>query len=209
MQYLFRSPDRGDSWERISKDLTYNVKAKMGDIPYQTIFSISESPLKFGLIYVGTDDGKVHVTMDGGKTWKEIMRGLPYQKWVSELVASAYDLGTVYMTQNGKRDDDFAAYVWKSTNYGITWVDISGNIPLGPVNVIKEDPLNKDILYVGTDIGVYVTTDGGKKWDILGGNLPSTFVQDLIIHPRENIIVIATHGRGMWAMDANPVNKKE
>ena len=209
MQYLFRSRDRGDSWERISKDLTYNVKAKMGDIPYQTIFSISESPLKFGLIYVGTDDGKVHVTMDGGKTWKEIMRGLPYQKWVSELVASAYDLSTVYMTQNGKRDDDFAAYVWKSTNYGITWVDISGNIPLGPVNVIKEDPLNKDILYVGTDIGVYVTTDGGKKWDILGGNLPSTFVQDLIIHPRENIIVIATHGRGMWAMDANPVNKKE
>jgi photosystem II stability/assembly factor-like uncharacterized protein len=181
----------------------------MGDIPYQTIFSISESPLKFGLIYVGTDDGKVHVTKDSGKTWKEIMKGLPYQKWVSELVASAYDLSTVYMTQNGKRDDDFAAYVWKSTDYGKTWVDISGNIPLGPVNVIKEDPLNKDILYVGTDIGVYLTTDGGKKWDILGGNLPSTFVQDLIIHPRENIIVIATHGRGMWAMDANPVNKKE
>ncbi len=209
MQYLFRSRDRGDSWERISKDLTYNVKSKMGDIPYQTIFSISESPLKFGLIYVGTDDGKVHVTMDSGKTWKEIMKGLPYQKWVSELVASAYDLSTVYMTQNGKRDDDFAAYVWKSTDYGKTWVDISGNIPLGPVNVIKEDPVNKDILYVGTDIGVYVTTDGGKTWNILGGNLPSTFVHDLIIHPRDNIIVIATHGRGMWAMDANPVNKKD
>jgi len=209
MQYLFRSRDRGDSWERISKDLTYNVKSNMGDIPYQTIFSISESPLKFGLIYVGTDDGKVHVTMDSGKTWMEIMKGLPYQKWVSELVASAYDLSTVYMTQNGKRDDDFAAYVWKSTDYGKTWVDISGNIPLGPVNVIKEDPVNKDILYVGTDIGVYVTTDGGKTWNILGGNLPSTFVQDLIIHPRDNIIVIATHGRGMWAMDANPVNKKD
>ncbi len=209
MQYLFRSRDRGDSWERISKDLTYNLKSEMGDIPYQTIFSISESPLKFGLIYVGTDDGKVHVTMDSGKTWKEIMKGLPYQKWVSELVASAYDLSTVYMTQNGKRDDDFAVYVWKSTDYGKTWVDISGNIPLGPVNVIKEDPVNKDILYVGTDIGVYVTTDGGKTWNILGGNLPSTFVHDLIIHPRDNIIVIATHGRGMWAMDANPVNKKE
>jgi len=209
MQYLFRSRDRGDSWERISKDLTYNVKSKIADIPYQTIFSISESPLKFGLIYVGTDDGKVHVTVDSGKTWKEIMKGLPYQKWVSELVASAYDLSTVYMTQNGKRDDDFAAYVWKSTDYGKTWVDISGNIPLGPVNVIKEDPVNKDILYVGTDIGVYVTTDGGKTWNILGGNLPSTFVQDLIIHPRDNIIVIATHGRGMWAMDANSVNKKD
>lgn len=209
MQYLFRSRDRGDSWERISKDLTYNVKSKIGDIPYQTIFSISESPLKFGLIYVGTDDGKVHVTMDSGKTWKEIMKGLPYQKWVSELVASAYDLSTVYMTQNGKREDDFAAYVWKSTDYGKTWVDISGNIPLGPVNVIKEDPVNKEILYVGTDIGVYVTTDGGKTWNILGGNLPSTFVQDLIIHPRDNFIVIATHGRGMWALDAKPVNKKE
>jgi len=209
MQYLFRSRDRGDSWERISKDLTYNNKSELGDIPYQTIFSISESPLKFGLIYVGTDDGKVHVTMDSGKTWKEIMKGLPYQKWVSELVASTYDLSTVYMTQNGKRDDDFAAYVWKSTDYGKTWVDISGNIPLGPVNVIREDPVNKDILYVGTDIGVYVTTDGGKTWNILGGNLPSTFVHDLIIHPRDNIIVIATHGRGMWALDANPVNKKD
>jgi len=209
MQYLFRSRDRGDSWERISKDLTYNIKSELGDIPYQTIFSISESPLKFGLIYVGTDDGKVHVTMDSGKTWKEIMKGLPYQKWVSELVASAYDLSTVYMTQNGKRDDDFAAYVWKSTDHGKTWIDISGNIPLGPVNVIREDPVNKDILYVGTDIGVYVTTDGGKTWNILGGDLPSTFVHDLIIHPRDNIIVIATHGRGMWAMDANPVNKKD
>ena len=209
MQYLFRSRDRGDSWERISKDLTYNIKSEMRDIPYHTIFSISESPLKFGLIYVGTDDGKVHVTMDSGKTWKEIMKGLPYQKWVSELVASAYDLSTVYMTQNGKRDDDFAAYVWKSTDYGKTWVDISGNIPLGPVNVIREDPVNKDILYVGTDIGVYVTTDGGKTWNILGGNLPSTFVHDLIIHPRDNIIVIATHGRGMWAMDANPINNKD
>jgi photosystem II stability/assembly factor-like uncharacterized protein len=209
MQYLFRSRDRGESWERISKDLSYNNKSELGDIPYQTIFSISESPLQAGLIYVGTDDGKVHVTKDGGKTWKEIMKGLPFQKWVSELVASAYDLNTVYMAQNGKRDDDFAAYVWKSTNQGKKWVDISGNIPLGPVNVIREDPVNKDVLYVGTDIGVYVTTDGGETWNVLGGNLPSTFVHDLIIHPRDNIIVIATHGRGMWALDANPVNKKE
>jgi photosystem II stability/assembly factor-like uncharacterized protein len=209
MQYLFRSRDRGESWERISKDLSYNNKDELGDIPYQTIFSISESPLQAGLIYAGTDDGKVHITKDGGKTWKEIMKGLPYQKWVSELVASAYDLNTVYMAQNGKRDDDFAAYVWKSTNQGKKWVDISGNIPLGPVNVIREDPVNKDILYVGTDIGVYVTTDGGETWNILGGDLPSTFVHDLIIHPRDNIIVIATHGRGMWALDANPVNKKE
>jgi photosystem II stability/assembly factor-like uncharacterized protein len=206
MQYLFRSRDRGDTFERISPDLTYNNKSEMGDIPYQTLFSISESPFKFGLIYVGTDDGKVHVTKDGGKTWKEIMKGLPYRKWVSRIVASAFDMGTVYMTQNGKRDDDFAAYVWKSTDFGENWVDISGNIPLGPVNVIREHPTNRNVLYVGTDIGVYVTTDGGKTWEVLGGNLPSTFVADLIVHPRDSILVIATHGRGMWAIDVAKFN---
>ena len=137
------------------------------------------------------------------------MAGLPYKKWVSRMVASAYDMSTVYMTQNGKRDDDFAAYVWKSTDYGKTWVDISANIHLGPVNVIREDPVDKNILYVGTDTGVYVTKDGGKTWDVLGSNLPSVYVHDLIIHPRDNIIVIATHGRGMWALDANPVNMKD
>lgn len=209
MQYLFRSMDQGDTWERISPDLTYNKKDELGDIPFQTLFAISESPLKFGLIYVGTDDGKVHVTKDGGKHWKEIMAGLPYKKWVSRMVASAYDMSTVYMTQNGKRDDDFAAYVWKSTDYGKTWVDISANIHLGPVNVIREDPVDKNILYVGTDTGVYVTKDGGKTWDLLGSNLPSVYVHDLIIHPRDNIIVIATHGRGMWALDANPINMKD
>ena len=209
MQYLFRSLNRGDTWEKISPDLTYNTASEMGDIPYHTLFSISESPLKFGLIYTGTDDGKVWLTKDGGKTWKEIMNGLPYQKWASRIVASAYNLGTVYLTQNGKRDDDFTPYVWKSTDYGKTWVDISKGIPVGPVNVIREDPVDKNILYVGTDLGAYVSIDGGKTWSTLGSNLPSTYVHDLIIHPRDNIIVIATHGRGMWAMDANPINKKD
>ena len=206
---LFRSFNRGDVWDRISPDLTYNTQSEMGDIPYHTIFAISESPLKFGLIYIGTDDGRVHVTKDGGKSWEEIMDGLPYQKWVSGIVASAHDLSTVYMTQNGKRDDDFHPYVWKSTNFGKTWESIAGNMPLGPVNVIREDPVDKNILYVGTDIGVYVTVDGGKTWNVLGSNLPSTYVHDLIIHPRDNVIVIATHGRGMWAIEANPVNEKE
>lgn len=209
MQYLFMSRDRGDTWERISPDLTYATKTEMGDIPYHTIFSLSESPLKFGLIYVGTDDGKVHVTKDGGKTWQEIMAGLPYQKWVTELTASAHDLGTVYITQNGKHEDDFTPYVWKSTDYGKTWVSIAGNIPFGPVNVIKEDTVDKNILYLGTDNSVYATTDGGKTWNVLGANLPSAYVHDLVLHPRDNIIVIATHGRGMWAIDANPINKKD
>jgi len=209
MQFVFRSLDRGDTWEKISPDLTYNTQTEMGDIPYHTIFAISESPLKYGLIYVGTDDGKVWITKDGGKKWEEVMSGLPYQKWVSRIIASQYDMATVYMTQNGKRDDDFAPYVWKSTDYGKTWTDISKGIPLGPVNVIREDPVNRNILYVGTDQGVYVTTDSAKTWNVLGANLPSTYVHDLIIHPRDNIIVCATHGRGMWALDANPINEKD
>ncbi|MCK7535656.1 MAG: hypothetical protein MZV63_34030 [Marinilabiliales bacterium] len=115
--------------------------------------------------------------------------------------------GTVYMTQNGKRDDDFAVYIWKSVDYGKTWVDISGNIPLGTVNVIREDPVNNDILYAGTDLGVYVTKNGGKNGAFWEAMHPSLLrIHDLIIHPRDNIGVIATHGRGMYAMDANPVN---
>ncbi|MFC2166483.1 WD40/YVTN/BNR-like repeat-containing protein [Acidobacteriota bacterium] len=206
LQYLYRSRFQGDIWERISPNMSYNIKEELGDIPYQTIFSISESPQNSNLIYCGTDDGKVHVTKDGGKTWKEIMKGLPYRKWVSRITASRYDQGTVYMTQNGKRDDDFALYIWKSTDFGETWQSITGNIKLGPANVIVEDPINRNILYVGTDVGVYVTKDGGEKWDTLGGNLPTVYVQDLVIHPRENVIVIATHGRGMWALDAKGVN---
>jgi len=209
MQYLLRSPDQGNTWEQISPDLTYNTPSEMGDISYHTLTSISESPLKYGLIYVGTDDGRVHATRDGGKRWLEIMEGLPYQKWVSRIVASAFDINTVYMTQNGKRDDDFTPYVWKSTNYGKTWVDISKGIPLGPVNVVREDPKDKNILYVGTDCGVYVTTDRGDTWNVLGGNLPMTYVHDLVIHPRDNMVAIGTHGRGVWVLDANPVNTKK
>ena len=200
MNFLFRSMDRGDSWEKISPDLTYNDPDKMGDISYQTIFTISESPLKFGLIYAGTDDGRAWVTRDCGTSWEEISRGLP-KRWISRMVASAYDEGTVYMSQNGKRDDDFAAYLWKSMDYGNTWEDISANIPCGPINVVREDPKNKNVLYVGTDIGAYVSIDGGKAWNVLAKDFPSTFVHDMVIHPREDILLAATHGRGMWAMD--------
>ncbi|MFC1502234.1 hypothetical protein ACFL6A_02365 [bacterium] len=207
MQYLFRTLDRGETWERISPDLTYNSPKRSGDISYQTLFAISESPLKFGLIYAGTDDGRVHVTKNGGLTWKEIVKGLPYGKWVSRLVASAYDEATVFMTQNGKRDDDFAAYVWKSTNYGKNWMDISNNIPCGPVNVIREDPKNKNVLYVGTDLGVYVSVNGGRSWQSLPKNIPTAYVHDLIVHPRDDIMVAATHGRGMWAMDVRHIQK--
>jgi photosystem II stability/assembly factor-like uncharacterized protein len=208
MQYVFRSLNRGDTWERISPDLTTNDPATRGDIRYQTVFTISESPIKYGLIYAGTDDGRLWVTKDGGQAWQEITAGLAPGKWMSRVVASAYDLSTVYLTQNGKRDDDFTPYVWKSTDYGRTWTSIAEGIPLGPVNVVREDPVNRDILYVGTDMGVYVTTDGGQAWTVLGGNLPTVYAHDLIIHPRDNIVVVATHGRGMWALDADKVNNK-
>lgn len=207
LQYLYRSRFQGDIWERISGDMSYGIKSEIGDIPYQTIFTISESPFNPDVIYTGTDDGKVYVTRDGGKTWNEIMNGLPYRKWVSRILASRYGAGTVYMTQNGKRNDDFAPYIWKSTDFGQTWVDISNNMPMGPLNAIVEDPVDRNILYVAADVGVYVTQDGGATWDVLGGDLPMAFVQDIVIHPRDNILVIATHGRGMFAMDAEPINR--
>jgi len=204
-QFIHRSMNEGETWEKISPDLTYNEEAKKGDIPFQTIFTITESPLKFGVIYVGTDDGRVWMTKNSGTNWDEINKGLPYGKWVSQMEASAFEEGTVYMTQNGKREDDFAAYVWKSENYGQTWIDISANIPCGPANVIREDPKNEKILYVGTDYGVYVSLNGGKSWESLPGELPTTYVHDLVIHPRDDVAVIGTHGRGVWALDVRLV----
>ncbi len=207
MQFLFRSWNRGDTWERISGDLTDNDPKKLGDIPYQTIFAIAESPKRFGLIYAGTDDGRLHVTKDGGLTWIELTQNLPRRQWVSRIVASRFDEGTVYVTQTGRQEDDFGVYIWKSADFGKTWKSLAGRIPTGPVNVIREDPSDAKILYAGTDIGVYVSTNGGESWEVLGTGLPSTFVFDLIVHPRDNIVVIGTHGRGMWVLDAAPVQK--
>jgi len=212
-QYLYRSRDRGENWTRISPDLSYNDPEKQGKlpfaIPYACLTAVDESPLKEGLLYAGTDDGRVHVTRDGGRNWTEITGDLPYNKHVSRLTASRYDVGTVYLTLNGRRDDDFNDYVYRSTDYGRSWEDISGNIPGGPVNVIREDPRKESVLYVGTDLGVYVTLDGGKAWQVVGADLPNCLVWDLIIHPRDNVLVIATNGRGMLAIDdVSPIQKK-
>lgn len=208
MNYLYRSLDRGERMHRISPDLSYNDPEKLGDISYQTIFSISESPKKFGLIYCGTDDGRVFRTPNGGEDWVEVTAGLAEDRWISRVVASRYDEAKVYVAQNGKRNDDFAPYLWKSLDQGKTWGSIVANIPSGPINVIREDPEVPGVLYVGTDLGVYVSTDDGISWSTIGTNLPTTFVHDLIIHPRDLILVIATHGRGMYALDVKPIHEQ-
>ena len=207
MQFVMMSRDRGNTWEKISPDLSYNDPNKQGDINYQTITALSESPKRFGLIYAGTDDGRIWRTMTGGKKWEEIGGGNVPVKWVSRLEASKYNLGTVYLTQSGRMDDDFQVYVWKSTDFGKTWADISGNIPVGPVNVIREDPVDEKKLYAGTDAGVYISKDGGEKWEVLG-DLPFAYVHDLAIHPRDNMIIIATHGRGIRVFDAEQMDRE-
>ncbi|MGA2532283.1 MAG: hypothetical protein ABSG19_04515 [Candidatus Aminicenantales bacterium] len=204
-QYLFRSMDRGDTWERISPDLTYNNPEQQGKwpfaIPFATITAVDESPFKFGVLYAGTDDGRVWVTKACGEAWTEITAGLPFNKHVWKIVASKYDPATVYVTLVGRHDDDFNPYIFKSADYGKTWMSIAGNIPGGPVNVVREDTKTKDILYAGTDTGIYVSLDGGKAWNVLGGGLPTTYVWDIAVHPRDNCLIIATNGRGMWIID--------
>lgn len=206
-QYVFRSTNRGDEWEKISEDLTGDDPAQMlpkssSEIPYQTITALAESPRVKGLIYAGTDDGRLHVTADSGMTWTDLSSRVPSKKWYSRVVPSLHADQTLYITQRGREDDDFAAYIYKSTDGGKTFTNIAGNLPAGPVNVIQEDPFNRNVLYLGTDFGAFVSTDGGKQWHVLGGHLPSTQVSDLWYQPRDRIIVISTYGRGVWALDA-------
>ena len=208
LQYVLKSTDRGGTWEKISPDLTYNDPEKKGDISYQTISVMDESVFNSDLLYAGTDDGRLWRTKNGGNSWEEIRKEPMPVRWISRLVASQHDFGTVYVTQTGRRDDDAQVYVWRSTDFGDTWEDIAANIPAGPVNVIREDPGSDSILYLGTDVGVYVSTDRGQQWQVLG-DLPCTYVHDLAIHPRDNMIIVATHGRGMFLLDADPVNREK
>ncbi|NQW03210.1 MAG: hypothetical protein HQ485_04205 [Acidobacteria bacterium] len=205
-QQVFKSDSRGDGWEILSPDLTKNDPNEMliknsNAIPYQTIVALAESPKKAGLMYVGSDDGRLHTTIDSGKEWTELTSKIPVRRWFSRLLPSAHAEGTVYVAQRGREDDDFAAYLYKSIDYGKTFTNIVNNIPAGPVNVIREHPTNPNILFVGTDFGAYVSTNGGAKWEVLGGNLPSTQVADLQYHPQDQVLVVATYGRGMYALD--------
>ncbi len=205
-QFLFRSVTRGDSWEKISADLSDHDPAHFGEIPsaipYQTIVAIAESPKRKGLIYVGTDDGRVHTTIDEGREWTELTDRLPVRKWISRMVPSMHAEATVYLAQRGREDDDFAPYLYKSTDYGKSFRSIASNLPAGSVNVVREDPRYPNVLYVGTDFGAFISTNGGERWDVLGGNLPSVQVSDLQFQKRDNFIAISTYGRGMWVLSA-------
>lgn len=206
MQYLYKSTDSGHNWKRISPDLTYNNKTKMGKTPYainhQAITAADESPLQKGLLYVGTDDGRVWISRNDGGTWTEIVKGLPVNAHVSRLVAGKYQPGTVYVTLSDRREDNNAPYIYVSNDYGATWKRIASNLPPAPVNVVREDPVKSNILYCGTDIGVYISKNNGMSWQSLRANLPaSVSVQDLFVHPRDLKLVIGTYGRGVWILD--------
>jgi photosystem II stability/assembly factor-like uncharacterized protein len=206
-QFVFRSANRGGSWQRISPDLTSNDESRMllrssNAIPYQTITALAESPRRKGVLYAGTDDGKLHVTMDGGATWSDVTAAVPSRKWYSRVTPSRHAEGTVYVTQRGREDDEFGVYVYKSSDYGKTFASIAANVPAGSVNVIAEDPRNADTLYLGTDFGPLVSTNGGRQWRVLGGTLPTVQISDVAYQPRDNIVVISTYGRGMYALDA-------
>jgi photosystem II stability/assembly factor-like uncharacterized protein len=214
-QILFRSLDRGDHWTEISPDLTANEKAKQGgagNISYCTLTTISESPLTPGVIWAGSDDGKVQVSRDGGTTWSDrtakiAAAGGPENFWVSRVLASPHDPGTAFVTKTGLRFDDFRACLFKTTDYGETWTSIGAGLPAKPVNVVVQDRKNANLLFAGTEQGVYLTIDGGKTWVPMKGNMPWVKVTDLVIHPRENDLVVGTYGRGLWIMNITPLQE--
>ena len=202
---LLRSFNQGNDFKEISGDLT--TGGIKGDIAYSTLTSIHESTFKFGLLYVGTDDGYIHVTHDGGNTWKRISDQLPPKMWVTRVQASQHEKSRVYASLNGYRWDDFNAYVYSSEDYGNTWTAIGTDLPNEPVNVIKEDPENPDILYVGTDHGVYISLDRGQSFMAMHGGLPAVSVHDLAIHPRDKDLVLGTHGRSFWKANVSEVQQ--
>ncbi len=217
---LFRSYDRGDTW-MASNDLTNNVgrndrpimgvagTAPMaskhdGAASYSNIVTVSESPHVPGILWVGTNDGNVQVSRDSGNTWKNVagkVPGVPKETHVSRVEASHYDGGTAYVTFDGHRTDDHKPYVFKTTDYGETWASISANLPEGNVNVIREDPKNPNLLYLGTEYAMYISLDGGKEWKRFMNGLPTVRIDDILVHPRDNDLILGTHGRSIYIMD--------
>lgn len=191
---LYRSMNNGKDWKAISPDLTRG--GKIGNVAFGTITAFHESSLEFGLIYAGTDDGRVWVTKNNGHTWDSIEIGIPKHVWITRIQASVHDEKTVYLTCSGYRWDDFQPYVYKSNDYGTNWVRICQDLPMEPVNVIKEDPEYAGILYIGTDNGCYISLDDGMHTFHVSKALPHVAVHDLLI--KDSDLLLGTHGRSIY-----------
>lgn len=201
-QKVLRSMDKGEHFTAISPDLTKHEQS--GNVPYATITALAESNFQFGLLYAGTDDGKIHVSKDAGTTWQDISANLPQDFWVSRIIASHFQKEKVYVTLNGYRWDNFEAMVYVSEDYGKIWTRIGTDLPLEPVNVIKEDSHNPKLLYVGTDNGLYASFDAGKTFFSLNNqSLPNVSVHDLVVHPKAKELVVGTHGRSIYIADVS------
>jgi len=216
--YLFKSTDRGNSWIKASPDLTTNDPKKQQDSGgpitidntgaenHCTILTISESPLEEGVIWVGTDDGLVQLTRDGGKTWENVTKNIkglgPDNNWVTRIEASHFDVGTAYVTISRHQVDDYRPYIFKTVDFGRSWISLKGNLPdFGYLHVVREDLENKNLLFIGSEFGLFVSFDGGKKWIPYKWDFPTVAVRDIQIHPRERDLIIGTHGRGIWIID--------
>lgn len=216
-QYLFRSEDMGDTWTRISPDLTTNDPKKLrqkdsgglsidnsGAENHCTIYSIAESPINPQVIWVGTDDGYLQVSSDGGSSWSNVVKnitGLPANTWVAHVEPSHFEAGTAYVAFDGHRTGDTLTYLFRTTDFGKTWKPLSIQKIEGYAFVIREDLVNPDLLFVGTERGLFVSVDSGNNWGRFSANLPKVAVHDMVIHPRDHALVLATHGRGIAIID--------
>ena len=205
---LFRLTNRGENWEVISPDLSQRDVAKIMTAgsnaeTYGTIVALSESPKDRNVIWAGTDDGNVQVTRDGGKSWTNVadnIAGVPRGFWISRLQASNFDAARAYVTIDGHRSDDFHAYVFATDDYGKTWRSITNELK-DPVKAFREDPVNQDLLFAGTEFGIFMSNTRGAHWTSIKGDLPTVSVDDIQIHPRDHDMIIATHGRSIYVMD--------
>jgi photosystem II stability/assembly factor-like uncharacterized protein len=204
---VVRSRNQGESWEEISPDLSTRDSMKIsgtGNITHCNIVTLDESPAKEGVLWAGTDDGKVWVTKDGGLNWEDVTANLTGHQgyWISRVETSNADAGIAYVTSTGFRNDDFRPFVWKTTDYGKTWVSIASNLPKDEsLCVIREHHNNPNLLFAGTTKSIYASFDAGANWNKLRNNMPNNPVEDLKIHPRENDLIAGTHGRSIWIAD--------
>ncbi|KAA1247305.1 glycosyl hydrolase [Aquimarina sp. RZ0] len=200
---LMRSMNQGDEWTAISEDLTKG--GKKGNVAYGTLTSISESSFQFGLIYTGSDDGLVYVTKNAGGNWDKISDSFPKDLWVSRVVASSHKKERIYVSLNGYRWDDFTPYIYVSEDYGKTWGNIGKTLPITAINVIKEDPENENVLYVGADNGAYVSLDKGKTWQSFSKGIPNVAIHDIVIQPEAHDLLLGTHGRSIYRTNIEPL----